>query len=297
MNIPGGFRKAIHSSGGYVARMCRAAYPNPPPRSSNEELLDDHVRRSQREIAMNLADIRAINRWFGGNASVIRTVAPLCRHLAETNHHPLTLLDVATGSGDVPLALRNWATRHKVPLHTYASDVLKRILDEAQRYTAGTMPLICHDALNLPFADNTFDIITCVQALHHFRPQDAVVLLRELARGARHAVVVSDLRRSWNAYWGARMVSVGLRSYLSRHDGPLSALRAYTPAEACQLIDMAGLNAHVSSDGLFRLAITIVKPTSALASLLSPEPSSISPHPTAHHHSAPTSGDTSADSP
>jgi hypothetical protein len=99
-------------------------------------------------------------------------------------------------------------------------------------------------------------VVTCAQALHHFDPPDAAALLRELARAAGRALVVSDLRRSWLAYLGARALAPVQRSAMSRHDGPLSALRAYTPAEARRLCAGAGLEgAVVRPDGAFRLLI------------------------------------------
>jgi ribosome-associated toxin RatA of RatAB toxin-antitoxin module len=41
------------------------------------------------------------------------------------------------------------------------------------------------DALELPFADKSFDLVTCSQTLHHFDDADAVRVIRELDRVAR----------------------------------------------------------------------------------------------------------------
>lgn len=229
------------------------AFCLPPPRAVQPELLD-LVIEDQDELAANLADLRTVNRWLGGTHSVMRAVA----HVVSTfdrPQHPLRFLDVATGSGDVPLALQAWGQRYHIPLQVYGSDLLVEVLAEARAYTKGKLSLLRHDALHLPFADHTLDIVTCAQALHHFDPPAAIALLRELARAAQ-AVVITDLRRSSFAYHGARALTITQRSAMSRHDGPLSVLRAYTVDEARRLCVEAGLhNAEVRRDGVFRLVI------------------------------------------
>ncbi len=114
---------------------------------------------------------------------------------------------------------------------------------------AHSIALLRHDAQALPFIDNAVDIITCMQSLHHFDGVAAVRLLRECARVARLGVIISDLRRSYAAYWGARLLRYTTTSLLSRHDGPLSVLRAYTPAEVSELIRDLGLSARIRARG------------------------------------------------
>jgi SAM-dependent methyltransferase len=228
-----------------------------PRRAGRRELLDAPIT-DQAELAANLADIRAVNRWLGGNASLIRAVARVIADGGlDRSQAPITLLDVATGSADTPHALGRWVQRRGIPLQVYASDLRREVLIEAQRYTRGAIPLICHDALRLPYADKSVDIITCAQALHHCDEQAAIALLRELKRVARRAVVISDLIRSWPAYWGARLLGLVQRSAMSRHDGPLSVLRAYTPGEVHELLRRAGIDGVVQGDGRLRMTILL----------------------------------------
>ena len=72
----------------------------------------------------------------------------------------------------------------------------------------------------------------CSQVLHHFAGRQASELLREMDRVARVRVIVSDLRRSWIAAAGLWLVSFPLRFHaVSRHDGVVSVMRGFTPAE------------------------------------------------------------------
>ena len=117
--------------------------------------------------------------------------------------------------------------------------------------------LVHHDALRMPFADASVEIVTCAFALHHFSPRMATGLLCEMARVARIGVIVTDLRRSHAAYWGARLLARGMNNRLTRHDGPLSVLRAYTPVEVRSWMARAGLRGIVCAEPVFRLMITI----------------------------------------
>jgi SAM-dependent methyltransferase len=81
------------------------------------------------------------------------------------------------------------------------------------------------------------DIVLCSQLMHHFDDDGARRLIREMNRVARHAVIVSDLRRSWIAAAGFWLVSFPLRfSPVTRHDGVLSVLRGFTTAELAGLV-------------------------------------------------------------
>jgi len=96
------------------------------------------------------------------------------------------------------------------------------------------------DALRLPFADNSVDIVMCSQVLHHFADVDALTLLREMNRVARRRVIVSDLRRSWLAAAGLWILSFPLRFHaVSRHDGVVSVMRGFTPTELADTVEKA----------------------------------------------------------
>jgi ubiquinone/menaquinone biosynthesis C-methylase UbiE len=88
------------------------------------------------------------------------------------------------------------------------------------------------DALRLPFADQSIDLVIAVKFAHHFHGPSLDQLLGEMARVARRRVVVLDIRRHWLAYWGFVAWSrVFTSNRLVRHDGPLSVLRGFTPQE------------------------------------------------------------------
>ena len=206
-------------------------------------------------LGRNLGDIRLINRALGWTAAVVRELSVLT---ARHNWPAFTLLDVATGSADIPLAVLRWARRRNLRIAALAGDLNAAVLAVAARQAAHDpdLALVRFDALRAPFADRAVDVVTCSLTLHHFAPPDAVALLRELGRVARRALIVGDLERSWPAYLAARLLVVALRNRMTHHDAPVSVLRAYTAEELHRLAAEAGLHgARVTRRFPFRLEL------------------------------------------
>jgi len=85
----------------------------------------------------------------------------------------VTVLDVATGGGHVARRLRE-------------AGCTVVTVDPAP----GMQPDVIGPAEQLPFADASFDAVACRLAAHHFH--DVVAAVNEMARVAKHRVVVCD---------------------------------------------------------------------------------------------------------
>jgi len=222
------------------------------------ELMDE-PELDEEELGRSLCDLRAVNRWLGGRRTALRRVREL---LADAPPGRYRILDVATGSGDIPLAIaeHNWGGGREVEVT--ATDLHPQTLARG-RERAGGHPRVRverADALDLPYEDDAFDISLCSTALHHFEEQDAVQILREMARVSTLGIVVNDLRRSPLGLLGAHLLAatVWRRSRFTRHDGPVSVRAAFTPAEVLRLAERAGiLEARARREPVFRLSLTI----------------------------------------
>jgi ubiquinone/menaquinone biosynthesis C-methylase UbiE len=230
----------------------------PLPRAAGAERMDE-PDQDPRELETSLADLRAVNRWLGGTRVVLVHLLPMMERLGR----PCRVLDVATGSADIPLAVADAARRRGLRATVLATDNHATTLEAARRAAAGdpAVGVARADALALPFADGAFDFALCSTALHHFDDRaDAVQVLRELDRVAACGVVVNDLARSRAALLGARLLAatVWRRHPVTRHDGPLSVRRAFTAAELRELGREAGLaGARVHSHLPFRIALVV----------------------------------------
>jgi SAM-dependent methyltransferase len=106
------------------------------------------------------------------------------------------VLDVATGTGRVPVALASDPAFHGLVV---GLDPSRKMLDQAARKLAGRhgrVSLIRHPAVPLPFADAVFDAVTCLEALEFLPSAEAA--LAEMVRVLRPGgFLMTTRRRSW----------------------------------------------------------------------------------------------------
>lgn len=202
-----------------------------PRRRRGVELLDDPAADGAL-TARSLRDIALANRWFGGTSAVL---AALEETWDATHPTRQTMLDVGTGAGDIPARARDRAAVRGIRLTTFGVDRTHGVARDA---ASAAGPTCVADGLALPFADQSVDVVTCSQVLHHFADERAALLLREMHRVAAGVVIVADLRRSWTAAAGIWTASFALGFHpVSRHDGVLSVFRGYRGAELAELVE------------------------------------------------------------
>jgi SAM-dependent methyltransferase len=196
-----------------------------PERRHDPELMDA-PGLPQAEVEEAYRVLRRVNRQLG-NLRTIRV--EFLRFLREDSpaRSPVTALDVGSGSGDIPVRLRDL-----MPGRVGEFLALDRDPWAVAEARGRSLAALRGDALRLPFADRSIDLVTAVKFAHHFQGTSLGRLVEEMARVSRHRVIILDIRRHWLAYWGFRAWSLALtRNRLVRHDGPLSVLRGFTPEE------------------------------------------------------------------
>lgn len=136
--------------------------------------------------ALNLADLRRINRWTRAQARLLRQ---LQSNFGIQDH--FIFLDIGAASGDTAVAVRSRFPQAR----PVSLDLMHRNL------RAAPDPRVQADAFRLPFADGSIDVVHASLFLHHFNERDAKQLVREMFRVSRKLVIVQDLERSWLSYY------------------------------------------------------------------------------------------------
>jgi 2-polyprenyl-3-methyl-5-hydroxy-6-metoxy-1,4-benzoquinol methylase len=189
------------------------------------------------ELVSDLRNLRQLNRHFGSYA--------LIEHFLRRWIQPdarLRVLDLATGSGDIPRLVIDYARKVGATVTVDAIDQQESTLKIARDLSANYPETVFKTGDVLNFEDGAkYDIVLCSLALHHFGDDAAVQLLRRCHELSRRYVLVSDLRRGLLATIGAYLLTAFIfRDSMTRTDARLSAARAFSFREFRSLAERAG---------------------------------------------------------
>lgn len=223
------------------------------PRVDEPEDIDDPAQPFA-ELARSMQDVALTNRLFGGTQTILSHVARLLRDVPPGSR--LRILDIATGSADIPRALQEWGRRRGLELTIVAVDNHAGMLRMA-REAAPDVLLAQANALALPFPPRSFDLALCALAFHHFGFEPSARLLTAMDALTTRGFVVSDLRRDQLTLWGVQASMAALRVHpFTRHDAPASVRRAFTPPEYRKMVGLSGIqNVRLYAHWYFRIAL------------------------------------------
>ncbi|MHB8901325.1 MAG: methyltransferase domain-containing protein [Thermoguttaceae bacterium] len=242
-----------------------AAYDSPMPagpftqRQLQPEVMDriDLAAEPHHQALRGLARINRISR-------TVSTLWPHLRQLAAELDHPLRVLDVACGGGDVAVGLWHAANRSGVAVEIRGVDRSPTALDHARQLARRMGADVAFDRVDtiedaLPAG---CDAIVCCLFLHHLEDDQAMQLLAKMLRTGSQLLVVSDLRRCRTGYWLAHLACRVLsRSPVVRIDGPRSVAAAFREDELALLFRRAGLDgATLERTWPFRMLATWRRP-------------------------------------
>jgi len=227
-----------------------------PEKRSLRELLDLPPGTYARdELEGALEDLTLVNGYLGNRRAVLKHLAAMN---AETAAEGFTVLDVATGSADIPVAIAKWAKQAGIRVGITAVDLDPVTIGFARQRCAShpEITLAVADGFVLPFANQRFDYVLCSKTAHHFTDEAVLQLIKEFSRVARRGYIVVDLRRSWIAYVLIYLLTrLFTRNRLTRSDGPLSVLRSYTRSELAALASRSGTSTFTVSREPFWLLV------------------------------------------
>ena len=134
------------------------------------------------ELISDLSNLRTLNRYFGS----YRLVRHFLRRWLRPNDN-LCIIDLATGSGDIPRLVVEFARRIGASVRIDAVDLQASTIRIAQELSKGFPEIHYHCADIHNFGSTqSYDLVLFSLALHHFTAEEAIALLRrcrELSRG------------------------------------------------------------------------------------------------------------------
>ncbi|MFM9956932.1 MAG: methyltransferase domain-containing protein [Phycisphaerales bacterium] len=228
-----------------------------PIRHAQPEVMDDpSLPRTRHEHA--LRGLERINTISRSAASFI----PALRR-ATMGKQAVRILDVATGSGDVAVALARSARRMGLEASLGLCDISPTALELAAARAAGAgvaARAIRLDATRDAIPEDAagrYDLAICSLFFHHLDAEACARVLALMARASR-VVAVNDLRRCRSgtalAWLGSRLLT---RSDVVHTDAVISAQAAWTTEEFRGMARQAGLHgASIRHVFPFRMMLT-----------------------------------------
>jgi ubiquinone/menaquinone biosynthesis C-methylase UbiE len=190
-----------------------------------------------------------LHRMFGEYRALRRSLG---KDIDRNSRDSISVLDVGAGSGDLLLSVISWQNDRDI----FAVAAEGSPLAASKLLSSGLKTVICN-GLILPFADRSFDYVTCSLTLHHLPDAEAIKFLAEMRRVASKSIYVVDLHRSLVAYYFYRAVGRIFLQKFTRDDGALSILRSFKPDELLDLAKRAGIdNPKVFRSAAYRLVLT-----------------------------------------
>jgi SAM-dependent methyltransferase len=202
-----------------------------------EPELMDRPQPVTAELVSDLRNLRQLNRHFGSYAL---TTHFLQRWIQQGMR--LRVLDLATGSGDIPRLVVDYARKIRAVVTVDAIDQQSSTLEIARGLSAGYPEIDFKQGDALLFGeDGEYDIVLSSLALHHFDETTAVRMLERCRQLSRQFILVSDLRRGLLATVGVYLLTAVIyRDPMTKTDGRLSAARSFSFHEFRSLAERAG---------------------------------------------------------
>ncbi|WP_017730277.1 methyltransferase domain-containing protein [Nafulsella turpanensis] len=218
--------------------------PSFAERSKRIEIMDD-LSGTGPDWNQALRELKIINQYLGGNSVTLQGLERLIK--GKTFDKPLEIADIGCGGGDMLLLMAKWAKVKGIPVRLTGVDANPNIIEYARKNTAAwpEIEYLVADIFSDSFAARKFDIVTSTLFTHHFTDEQLVKMMKSLHGQARLGLVVNDLHRHPIAYHSIKLITqLASRSYMVKHDAPVSVLRAFSRKDWQQILARAGLRSY-----------------------------------------------------
>jgi SAM-dependent methyltransferase len=243
-------------------------------RTSESEHMDDRKLPESEKLEL----VKALDRQNQLLRLYPRYVSMLLSLLDEViqgGEQEVRILELASGSGGLALALAEAAQQKNLPVVVTGSDIIPKFIDEGNRQAAEkNLPLSFRliNAFDLSeFSVGSFDLMVLSQSLHHFTPGQLAVMIAQSAKYTKTAFVGIDGYRSVLLAGGVPLMASiqGIASFAL--DGLTSARKFYSELELDIIAEIAtGKRDHMVTSSWPLSILTIrfdgVKPDARQAS-------------------------------
>ncbi len=216
-------------------------FPDFSRRSHQEEIMDE-LEIEGYEVEQALRELAIINRWLGGQNTLINGLNKLKPSLKALSD-PVKIADLGCGGGDLLQLVGKWASKQNLPVTLTGIDANPNIIRFAENWISDPeINFQSEDIFSESFQSREFDVVLMTLFCHHFTDQTLVNFLKQLQKQTSTAILINDLHRDPVPYYFTKgLVNLCSKSSMVKNDGPLSVLRAFKRKDLEKLLKEAGL--------------------------------------------------------
>lgn len=219
--------------------------PDFSKRSNQKELLD-YPAIAFEDIKRNMQELDTVNTWLGGHRVTLKGFKKLLG-----NEKEISVCEIGCGGGDNLFAIKKWCDEKNIKAQLTGIDINPNCIEFAkQQYP--DFNFICSNYKLVEFEKKP-DIIFSSLFCHHFSTEEVIQIVKCMKENATKGFFINDLHRHPFAHYSIKFITrIFSKSYLVKHDAPLSVLRGFTKKEWEMILTAAEINAKFSWEWAFR---------------------------------------------
>ncbi|WP_298412735.1 methyltransferase domain-containing protein [Hydrotalea sp.] len=206
-------------------------------------------------IRLNMQELNFINTWLGGHAITVKGFKQFIG-----NRQQLTVCEMGCGGGDNLKAIASFCKQRQIALTVIGIDKNASCIEVARQLQGNWVDAqwIVADYASVQFIQKP-DIIFSSLFCHHFTEVQLNFQLQWMQQNSRLGFFINDLHRNYMAYYSILfLIKLFSKSYLVKHDAPLSVARGWIKKEWKTLLQLAGINHYVITwEWAFRYLIIV----------------------------------------
>src|ERR1051326_2290339 len=199
-------------------------------RSYQRELLDrDDIPFE--DIKQNMKELEFINARLGGHKITLHAVRAMISKVSKQagpNHEVISILEIGCGGGDNLRVIKNDCERKNIKIELAGVDINPHCIEFAKSRKENEGIVFYTSDYKLLRLEQKPDIIFSSLFFHHFGDLEVVAIMKWMSANSRVGFFINDLHRHPFAYYSIKwLTKLFSKSYLVKHDAPLSVLRGF----------------------------------------------------------------------
>ncbi len=189
------------------------------------------------DLFINYRELHLVNKWLGGYRITLKGLSTLL----TDRKCSYSILDVGCGGGDMVKSVIKWGCKENLNVTLTGVDLNPAAI-EYSKMNEPRCTWLQQDIFDHLASGVKYNLIMSTLFMHHFTKNKIVELLRLMVKSCSAGIIINDLHRNPVAYYSIKILTGFLsKSYLVKHDAPLSVLRAFSKHEWQLILNEAGI--------------------------------------------------------